>query len=282
MDVLYFFMIFAIVGWLWETPWVSIHTKKFVNRGFLHGPYIPIYGCAIVTAHYFVGLFNEVDGIIGVMIKIISIALITATWEFVTSYLLEKIFHTRWWDYSTHKFNLQGRISLSVTAFFGIGGYILLEFVWTPFDSLYNSISSNYMIILLSVFYVIFTIDSAFTLRDLFRVKKIMETIQRLGKELGDKLDERVLDVKIAFAEHKGNLQESIIETKQMLLNRYKKISETSVSKQVLFELEQIQNYISNTRSIRRFYLKYPHSSSSLLHNVKRFLKGLKDKNETD
>jgi len=138
------------------------------------------------------------------------------------------------------------------------------------------------MIILLSVFYVIFTIDSAFTLRDLFRVKKIMETIQRLGKELGDKLDERVLDVKIAFAEHKGNLQESIIETKQMLLNRYKKISETSVSKQVLFELEQIQNYISNTRSIRRFYLKYPHSSSSLLHNVKRFLKGLKDKNETD
>ncbi len=280
MDVLYFFMIFAIVGWIWETPWVSIRTKKFVNRGFLRGPYIPIYGCAIVTAHYFVSLFSGVEGIIGIMIEIICIALITAVWEFLTSYLLEKIFHTRWWDYSNHKFNLQGRISLSVTAFFGIGGYALLNFVWTPFEALYNSISINYMVIFLSLFYIIFTIDSVFTLIDLFRVKKIIETIQRLSKELGDKLDEKFIDAKSALSERKGNLQESIVEIKQMLLDSYQKISNTSVSKQVIFELEQIQNYITNTRSISRFYLKYTRSSSLLLHKAKRFLKGLNDKIE--
>jgi len=280
MNILYFFMVFAVVGWAWETPWVSIRTKKFVNRGFLLGPYIPIYGCAIVTAHYFVNLFNGYEGILGLIIEILAIALITAIWEFVTSYILEKIFHIRWWDYSDQKFNLDGRISLSVTAFFGIGGYILLNFVWGPFDVLYQSIPTNYMMIFLSLFYFVFMIDSAFTLRDLFRMKNIMETIQRLGKELGDKLDERFIYAKSALVVRKSNLEESILEAKQMLLDRYKKISETNVSKQVVFELEKIQDYITNTRSITRLYLKYPHSSSLHLQNVKKFLKHLKEKND--
>jgi len=278
MDVLYFFMIFAIIGWLWETPWVSIRTKNFVNRGFLLGPYIPIYGCAIVTAHYFLKLFNGFDGILGFIFEILCIAIITAIWEYVTSYLLEKMFHTRWWDYSNQKFNIRGRISLSVTAFFGIGGYILLEFVWEPFEVLYDSISTNYMMVFLSLFYIIFAIDSAFTLRDLFRVKHFTETIQRLGKELGEKLDERFIDAKTSLVEHKSNLQEAISETKQTLRDRYKNISKKSVSQQLVFELDKIQKYISHTRNVSRFYLKYPHSSSLRFHNLGKFIKSLKVK----
>ena len=55
--VLFLFMIFSTIGWLWETPWVSFRMKKYVNRGFLHGPYIPIYGCAIVTVILSMGIF---------------------------------------------------------------------------------------------------------------------------------------------------------------------------------------------------------------------------------
>ena len=59
--ILFLFMMFCIIGWLWETPWVSLKTKKFVNRGFLHGPYIPIYGFAVITIILSMTIFDTVN-----------------------------------------------------------------------------------------------------------------------------------------------------------------------------------------------------------------------------
>ena len=140
--ILFLFIIFSTIGWLWETPWVSIRTKKYVNRGFLHGPYIPIYGFAIVTVVLSMGIFNGIhnSSVFLILLQIIYIGLVTAVWEFFTSYILEKIFHTRWWDYSSHKFNFQGRISLHVSFFFAISGYLVWRFINPVFVSLFDII----------------------------------------------------------------------------------------------------------------------------------------------
>ncbi|MBN2604569.1 MAG: putative ABC transporter permease, partial [Bacilli bacterium] len=148
---LFLFMIYAIIGWLWETPYVSINEKKYVNRGFLRGPYIPIYGSVCVTLILSMTLFdsfNQNNPFI-IIIEIMFVALISAIFEYTTSYILEKVFKTRWWDYTYRKYNLNGRIALDYTVLFGIGGYLLWRFVNPVFSTLFANIASNHMMILL-------------------------------------------------------------------------------------------------------------------------------------
>jgi len=155
-------MTYAIIGWVWETPYVSIGQKKYINRGFLRGPYIPIYGLACITIILTMSVFQDFnqDRIGVILIQVMFISLVSAVWEYVTSWSLEVVFKTRWWDYSKHKFNLNGRIALDYTILFGIGGYILWRFINPLFLELYSNISGNLLVWIVTVFYLIFFIDS--------------------------------------------------------------------------------------------------------------------------
>lgn len=268
--ILYLFMMFSIVGWLWETPWVSIRTKKFVNRGFLNGPYIPIYGFAVVTIILSMGIFDGVDSSKWyiVLVQLVYMGLVTAIWEFVTSYLLERLFHTRWWDYSSHKYNIQGRVSLYVTTFFAFGGYILWRFVLPLFDSIYISTSSSVVLVILLVFYAIFTIDSAFTLRDLFKVRNMMVTLEKLSEQLKGKVEGSMNEIKANLNTKKDNLLKQIEETKNELESRYKETQET-LPPAIKKQFEKLTNTIKNNKFVARFYRRFPNSRSKNLQKIK-------------
>lgn len=276
---LYLFMMFSIVGWLWETPWVSIRTKKFTNRGFLRGPYIPIYGSAVVTIIFAMQIFDNVldANILIILLEMIYMGLITAVWEFLTSWGLEKVFHTRWWDYSTHKYNIQGRISLSVSIFFGVGGYILWRFVLEPFEWIYNELPSNVMLVVLSVFYVIFISDAVITLIDLFKVRNIMQSIEKISKELGEEVEVKIADLRKEFQVRKSNLYNSIVDVKNQLVQRYEEVPDTSVSKRLRLELNKLSNKLLKGRSLSRFYKKFPNSYSIELLGVKKRIKQIQE-----
>ncbi len=278
--VLFLFMLFSVVGWLWETPWVSIRQKKYINRGFLHGPYIPIYGCAIVTVVLTMSVFESIESssFLLVLVQMVYIGLVTAIWEFVTSWGLEKIFHTRWWDYSDHKFNIQGRISLYVTVFFALGGYVLWRFVLPPFEWLYSETPSNIMIIILLAFYTVFTIDSVFTLRDLFRLKNVLATIERISNELSEKLDDTYGDLKQLYYEKRGKLDDTILDIRSSLQDRFDQLPLEGITSRVKEELNRVQTLITSSRNITRFYRKYPHSSSRQLFTIKKWLESLQMK----
>ena len=110
---LYFFM-YSFCGWLMETALCSFQEKRFVNRGFLNGPFCPIYGCGIVLILIF--LLPVRDGIdklwVAVPVIFAAGAFLASVVEYFTSWLMEKLFHARWWDYSHFRFNLNGRICL--------------------------------------------------------------------------------------------------------------------------------------------------------------------------
>lgn len=273
--VLFLFMIFSMIGWLWETPWVSLRTKKYVNRGFLNGPYIPIYGFAIVTIVLSMGIFNGINNsnILFVLVQVIYIGFVTAIWEFFTSWGLEKAFHTRWWDYSSHKFNFQGRISLHVSLFFAVGGYVLWRFVNPVFISLYNSIPSNTMLIILSVFYLIFSIDSYFTLRDLFKLRDIIIKLERLSKEITEKFEVSVSEFKEGIQVRKDYLKGNLVEVKseiQVLINN---LPAGPTVKKIKAEIEQLSKTLKTRSRIYKFMSKYPNSFSTKLSNLKIALK---------
>jgi len=131
---LYFF-IFSIIGYIIEVVNISINDKKLIlSRGFLIGPYLPIYGIGALLMTQFLSKYeNEVITLFVMGMVICSIL------EYITSYVLEKIFNVRWWDYSKRKYNIDGRICLENGFLFGIGGVAVVK-ILNPFVF---SISSN-------------------------------------------------------------------------------------------------------------------------------------------
>lgn len=120
------FLLYSSCGWLIEVVKTRIDDNKWINRGFLIGPYCPIYGyAAVIMAVY---LTNYKKNILTVFILALFICSFV---EYITSYFMEKIFKTRWWDYSQERFNLEGRICLKNCVYFGLLG-VLLVYIINP------------------------------------------------------------------------------------------------------------------------------------------------------
>lgn len=121
------FMIYSIIGWIVEIIHSYFYTKKIANRGFLIGPYCPIYGLGTVfMTAISTTTSNDLFGIFA------KSMIVCALLEYTTSYAMEKLFKKRWWDYSNRKYNLNGRICLENLVLFGIAGCILIKFT-NPF-----------------------------------------------------------------------------------------------------------------------------------------------------
>jgi uncharacterized membrane protein len=212
------------------------------------------------------------------ILEIVYIGLITAIWEFTTSYIMEKVFHARWWDYSHHRFNIQGRVSLYVTTFFAIGGYTLWRFVLPPFDTLYNMIPINYMLSILSVFYFVFIIDEYFTLRDLFKVRDIIITLEHAGIDLSMKLNLKVEEVKSEIVLHKENMMESLLEFKEELEEKFKDIKEEKFVARIRTQLDVVKQAIENRPRLKRLSDKFPNSHSKTILTFKQAFSALRKK----
>ncbi len=101
------FSIYSFLGWLMEVVNTLRVEKKFVNRGFLVGPFCPIYGFGVLLMTIMLEKYQN-----DIVATFIFSILICGILEYFTSFFLEKIFHARWWDYSNRKFNINGRICL--------------------------------------------------------------------------------------------------------------------------------------------------------------------------
>ena len=116
------FMVYSILGYISELIFCSALSKKIVvDRGFLIGPYCPIYGIGAVLISHFLTKFDKSPIVIFVMGAVIATII-----EYLSSYILEKIFKVRWWDYSQKSFNINGRVCLKISVLFGIGALIVI------------------------------------------------------------------------------------------------------------------------------------------------------------
>ena len=128
------FMIFSIFGYLCEVVSVSIIDKRInLNRGYFIGPYLPIFGFGSLFILLFLNKYRN-DYLVLFVLGMISCCIL----EYFTSYVLEKIFRLRWWDYSDKKFNINGRISLETGLLFGFGS---IGIVWFTNNFLYDLLS---------------------------------------------------------------------------------------------------------------------------------------------
>ena len=280
LRIIFIFMIYIVLGWIWETSYVSIKEKKFINRGFLKGPYIPIYGFSFITIVLSMEMFNNfnINPILLISIQILYISLISALWEYVTSYLLEVIFHARWWDYSYRKFNIRGRIALDYSVLFGIGGYLLWRFITPIFDNIYIHLPSMALYIIITCFIFILITDTIYTYRDMFKLRNIIMKMELIRDEVSDRFGFSFDYINKALSDGLTSFSAAIGSYKDEISNKFSELKEKG-SESVLNKINQFSNLLENSKNVTRFLKKYPKASSK---RYKYLIGILRSKNNQD
>lgn len=169
------FMVYSVAGWIMEVTCKSFEAKKFINRGFMIGPYCPIYGWGAIFITILLKRYIS-DWIVLFFMSMITCGIL----EYLTSYVMEKLFHARWWDYSRRKYNINGRICLETLVPFGLLGLTIM-YITNPIilNGLQN-IPDNILNVIAIVLFVIFTIDGIVSLKV---VSNVRATSTKLNKE---------------------------------------------------------------------------------------------------
>lgn len=168
------FFIYSFLGWIMEVTLTLITDKKFVNRGFLLGPCCPIYGCGCILLNLL--LHNYTNNI---LVLFILTMFTCSSLEYITSFLMEKIFKLRWWDYSQMKFNINGRICLETMTPFSILGVLTIKFATPFFITNINKLSEKTILIISIILITLFIIDVIISLTIVFKLKFVSKNIKK-------------------------------------------------------------------------------------------------------
>lgn len=172
------FIIYSFLGWIMEMVVCYFATKKWVDRGFLIGPICPIYGSGCLLIILLLNKYVEDPFVLFVMAMLICSLL-----EYFTSYIMEKLFKARWWDYSHKKYNINGRICLDNILAFGILG-LLMIYVINPFVvKMLGYISINILNIVSLLLFIVFVVDLAVSLRIISGFKNVAKSIHKDSTE---------------------------------------------------------------------------------------------------
>lgn len=162
------FLIYSFIGWLMEVGLTLVENKKFVDRGFLLGPYCPIYGYGMLLIVFLLRNYMDDPLVLFILAMVICMVL-----EYLTSYFMELIFKARWWDYSNKKFNINGRICLETAIPFGIGGTLIM-YVIHPFIMGFITMISNPLLIIIGItLLVLFIIDNVVSFNIILKINGV-------------------------------------------------------------------------------------------------------------
>ena len=172
------FMIYSVAGWLLEVTCKLIEYKRFINRGFLIGPYCPIYGWGAVAITFLLYRYSY-DPLILFFMTLLTCSIL----EYATSWVMEKLFKARWWDYSKRKFNIDGRVCLGTMIPFGIFGMIL-TYVTNPLViSGLDKVNPTTLNIIAIVLLIVYLVDNVLSSIVIFGFRKTTVQVGREGRQ---------------------------------------------------------------------------------------------------
>ena len=227
------FLIYSFLGWCMEVCVSLVERKKFVNRGFLLGPYCPIYGSGAILITLLLNVFKDKP----VLLFFMAI-LVCGILEYLTSFFMEKIFRLIWWDYSKKKFNINGRVCLDTIIPFGILGMIIM-YITNPFLlEKINILPSNVLSIIFYIMLVIYVIDNIISLTTILGIRSTTTKVNRENRE--DNTEEITKKVREIL------LGKSFV--KRRLINAYPKLQAIKIK--VKEKIEQTKEEIGKQKEI--------------------------------
>lgn len=200
-SVLFFF--YSAAGWLLESVYCSIGEKKIINRGFLTGPLCPIYGVAAVVMTVLIYNPFKDNPLIVFLLGIILCDIV----EYITSYLMEKLFAARWWDYTYELLNVNGRICLKHSLYWGVISVIFVRVIHPSVEKLYDKVNGEYISYIFALLLIVFTIDLINAVIKAIDIRKLQFKLNGIIEAINSNLDSAIDNV-----EEKYSVMKEIIE----------------------------------------------------------------------
>ena len=195
---LFIFYTYCFLGWCFESVYVSIKSKKWINRGFMRGPFLPLYGGGATMMLVVSMPFQD-----HIVLTYIAGCIGATVLEYITGVIMEMLFKVRYWDYSNRPFNFQGQICLRSTLTWGFFTILMTKVLHWPLDKFVQSVSGRvlyYVTVLVTVYIVI---DFTLSFKAALDIRDILVKVQRVKDEMVRM--QRRLDVIIAFNNEEKN-----------------------------------------------------------------------------
>lgn len=238
-----FFYIYCFLGWCFESGYATIKQRKLTNRGFLRGPYIPIYAFGAI----FVLIIT--DNFQGSILSVYFSGLIAATvLEYIAGYVMEKLFKVKYWDYSDHKFNLNGYISLSTSIAWGFLSVLLTEVLQVNVYRFVSMLTEHDLKISIAITSTVFFLDLILSIKAAFSIAKAYAALERAKLEFLEVKDK----LSVIADELLNETQSKIVGIKDSVVERMSQANGyISTGKESLSalksEIENVLSSLSNT-----------------------------------
>jgi len=202
-ELFIYFFIYSVIGWMTEMIYCRLYDGKWSDRGFLHGPYCPIYGFGGLIVLIFLEPFSN-----NKLLVFLLAMILTSLLEYITSFLMEKIFDAKWWDYSDKPLNINGRVYIFNSILFGILGLIATYIIHPYIKIFVNNIPDILILYMVHILIIILTVDFTKTLNSLLNFKDKLKEIEAIKEALKEKSDSTNRIIANKFEELKQNLIE--------------------------------------------------------------------------
>lgn len=208
---LFFFFFYCFFGWCFESTYVSLKSKKFVNRGFIRGPFLPIYGSGALMMLIVSMPFRD-----SLVLTYLAGCVGATVLEYVTGVTMEALFKVRYWDYSQNRFNFQGHICLGSSLAWGVLTILMTHLVHKPVEELAFRLPEGVLTTVTMLVTIYFVVDFTLSFRAALDLRDVLVRMEQAKKEL-ERMQRR-LDVIIALNEEekeqkKKEREEELAET---------------------------------------------------------------------
>ena len=281
-EFLCIFIIYAFFGWCTEVSYAALDLGKFVNRGFLNGPYCPIYGFGVLIV---IGVLTPLKE--NILILFAGSFLLTSVLEYFTGWILEKVFHNKWWDYSEFPFNIRGYVCLKFSVLWGLACSFIMLVLHPIIYKFVKVFPKTVGISLLVIIFTAFTVDLVFTVSTILKFNRRLKIIDEVAgklREISDEIGENIYENVAEAIERKekaediqkeiySNVQQNIEKRKaeyERLVKRHKELLETRI-----FGHERLLKAFPGMKSA-----DYDESLQKLRVHFKEFVKMKKEKED--
>lgn len=252
VKIIMYFILYSFLGWVMESVIKTVIQKKPVNSGFLYGPYCPIYGFGAIIMFLFLQGFKDKP----ILLFIIAF-FVLSLWEYCVGWLLEVIFHTKYWDYSNNKFNIKGRVCIMNSLFWGFLGVVFIRYIHPFIIEKIDLIKTNDLLFLTITLSIIMLIDLIISIIKVKNINIKLEKLKNITNTIKEKIEE--------------------LETKQV--NKETKQSNKEALQLAIDELKYKQTVIKRRllKQTNRLKKAFPTMKSETIEKINEFLKEKKE-----
>lgn len=262
-----FFLIYCFIGWCYESAYVSIKHKRWVNRGFMRGPFLPLYGSGAIVMLVVTIPFRD-----NLLLTFLAGCLGATALEYVTGVCMEAIFKIRYWDYSNRRFNFQGHICLAATLAWGAFTILMTKLIHAPIENFVLGLPQMVVSTVTTIIASVCIADFALSFKTALDIRDVLVKLEEVRVEM-ERLQKR-MDVILAFAED---------SREQAVLNTYERLDELTDSLEERFaQIKELRAKLDEriTQELKEFSDGLKERSENLKEDLRERSEDWKAKSE--